>query len=191
MTVENIRIRMDGADAPVKCFSLLYASSPIHSLPADTKPYHATRYDYEKWFHNFDTQRPLFLTGVFDDYVGLSKGEGNIEQIQKTHRHFFNEIHRRIYKKSKRKLPRIVVIERGNGRLHSHIVIETPEHLSKAQFHQILTAAWKKTKHGVNLHTVVGYDKNGLDEYCSKELGNDKITYSQVDDKNCCITQTS
>ena len=171
--------------------SLPTARPPLHSFPDHRTPYNANRYDYEEWFHDFHTHRPFFLTGVFDDSVGLGKGEGNIQTIQNTHRHFLNELHRRIYRKSKRKLPRVVVIERGAGRLHSHIVIETPEHLSKPQFYKIMKDAWKKTKHGVNLHIVNGYDKDGLDYYCSKELGNKDKTFSQVDEKNCCQSQQS
>jgi len=182
---------MEAAGARVLSFSLPPVRSPHHSLSQHRTPYAATRYDYEEWFHEFYTHRPFFLTGVFDDYVGLGKGEGNIQTIQNTHRHFLNELHRRIYSKSKRKLPRVVVIERGAGRFHSHIVIETPEHLSRSQFHEILVAAWKKTKHGVNLHIVNGYDKDGLDRYCSKELGNKNKTFSQVDEKNCCQSQQS
>ena len=182
---------MEDASARVLSFSLPPVRAPLHLFSQHRTPYAATRYDYEEWFHDFHIHRPIFLTGVFDDDVGFGEGDGNIERIQKTHRHFFNDLHRRIFQKSKRRLPRVVVIERGAGRFHSHIVIETPEHLSRSQFHKILTAAWKKTKYGVNLHYVVGYDKNGLDRYCSKELGNEYKSYSMVDDKNCYITQKS
>lgn len=187
----NLKKRMEDGSARVLSFSLLPVRSRLHSPTKHRTPYDAGRYDYEDWFHSFHTHRPIFLTGVFDDYVGLGQGAGNIERIRKTHRHFFNDLHRRAYKKSKRKLPRMVVIERGAGRFHSHMVIETPEHLSRRQFHQMLTEAWEKTKHGVNLHCLVGYDKNGLDRYCSKELGQDNKTFSQVDEKNCCKSQKS
>jgi len=179
------------SESAVGSVSLPPVRSRLHSFSSHRTPYDANRYDYEKWFHNFETHRPIFLTGVFDDYVGFGKGASNIERIQNTNRHFFNELHRLAYKKSKRKLPRIVVIECGAGRFHSHMVIETPEHLSRRQFHQMLTASWEKTKHGVNLHSVVGYDKNGLDDYCSKELGQDNKTFSQVDEKNSCKSPPS
>jgi hypothetical protein len=182
---------MESVNARVSSFSLPHVRSRFHSLDTEKKSYQPTRYDYEEWFHDFHIHRPMFLTGVFDDYVGFGRGDGNIDRIQNNHRHFFNDLHRTIYKKSKRKLPRMVVIERGAGRLHSHMVIETPEHLSRSQFHKILTASWMKTKHGVNLHIVVGYNKDGLDEYCSKELGEGNKTFSQVDVKNCCKTPTS
>ena len=189
--MNNLRKRKDSLTARVPSFSLPPECSSILSLGTEKKSYQPTRYDYEEWFHDFHIHRPIFLTGVFNKHVGEGWGEKNIERIQKNHRHFFNDLHRRIYKKSKRKLPRVVVIERGGGRFHSHMVIETPEHLSKRQFYQILTASWLKTKHGVYLDFVAGYNKDGLDEYCSKELGNKNKIFSQVDEKNCCKTPTS
>ena len=189
--MKNLRKRMEDGNARATSFSVSHMRLPFHSFDTERKSYQPTRYDYQRWFHDFHIHRPCFLTGVFDDYVGFGRGDENIERIQKNHRHFFNELHRRIYKKSKRKLPRMVVIEQGAGRFHSHMVIETPEHLSRSQFHKILMASWVKTKHGVNLHHVVGYYKNGLDEYCSKELGKNNKTFSQVDAKNCCKTPTS
>lgn len=178
---------MEDGSARVLSFSLLYVRSRLHSL--HQTPYDANRYDYEEWFHNFTTHRPIFLTGVFNNYIRDGYGERNIAKIVKTHTHFFNDLHRQIYKKSKRRVPRIVVIERGtkNDGFHSHIVIETPEHLSKLQFYRIMKDAWGKTKHGVNLHIVDGYDKNGLDRYCSKQLGGDEKSYSKEDNKNCCL----
>ena len=189
--VDPLRERMSDAGARASGFSLPPVRSPHHSFSKHQTPYAATRYDYQRWFQDFHIHRPIFLTGVFDDYVGWGKGEGNIQTIRNTHHHFLNELHRRIYRKSKRKLPRVVVIERGAGKFHCHIVIETPEHLSKPQFYKIMKDAWGKTRHGVNLHIVNGYDKDGLDRYCSKELGNKDKTFSQVDEKNCFKKQTS
>jgi len=183
---------MERSSARVLSFSLPPVRSPICSSSPQASPYRANRSHYQDWFKDFHTDRPIFITGVFDDYVGLGQGAGNIDRIQNTHRHFFNDLHRTIFKKSKRKIPRLVVIEKGAGRFHSHIVIETPGHLSRYQFIKMLTASWMKTKHGVNLHCVIGYDKDGLDRYCSKELGNNNnISYSQVDVKHCCRTKQS
>ena len=194
--MKSFRERMEGANNRVSVFGFYYTkydrtthslppvSAPLRSLPENIKPYNATRYDYEGWFSDFDIHRPIFLTGVFDNAVGLGRGETNIERITKTHRHFFNDLHRKVFTKSKRRLPRLVVIERGAGRYHNHMVIETPEHLSSDQFKAVLMSSWLRTKHGVNIHTVNGYDKEGLDEYCSKELGQENKTFSQVDEKN-------
>lgn len=181
---------MENASAGGSVVSLTPVRSPLHSFATDdliTTPYGANRYDYEKWFHDFHTPRSMFLTGVFNNYIRKGFGDKNIEKMKNTHRHFFNDLHRQVFTKSKRKLPRVVVIERGALKgFHSHIIIETPEHLSRAQFRKMMKDAWKKTKYGVNLHIVDGYDKNRLDEYCSKELGNENKSYSNVDEKNCC-----
>ena len=153
------------------------------------KPYQYQPKDFEKWFGTFETHRPVFLTGVLDEHLGFGRGERNIERIIKNNRHFCNDLHRRVYTKSKKKIPRVVVIEIGKGRFHSHIVIETPEHLSLSQYRDLLTTSWNRTSHGVDLNFVVGYDKGGLDRYCSKELVHEDTIISQVDAENCCLNQ--
>lgn len=180
---------MRDATDRVSRFSLLTMRPPRHSFSNPHSLYDANRSDYADWFHNFDIHRPLFATGVFNNYIRYGYGEKNITKMVKTHTHFFNDLHRQIYNKSKRQVPRFVVIEKGTLKdgFHSHIVIETPEHLSKTQFCRIMKDAWNKTKHGVNLHIVDGYDKKGLDWYCSKQLGDENKVYSMEDNKNCCL----
>jgi hypothetical protein len=153
------------------------------------KPYEYTPADFQKWFECFDIHRPVFITGVLDDHLGFGEGEQNIERIIKNNLHFWNDLHRRIYRKSKRKIPRIVVIETGKGRLHSHMIVETPEHLSFSQYKHLLSTSWRKTRYGLDLDVRFGYSKKGLDRYCSKELFHRETIISQVDVENCCMNK--
>ena len=85
----------------------------------------------EKWLNQWQLHRSLFLTLTFNTYVRYGYGETTKERMRKCHKHFFNELHRQVYKKSYRKIPRYVVIERGSKiqGFHSHVLIETPEHI--------------------------------------------------------------
>jgi hypothetical protein len=93
--------------------------------------------------------------------------------MKKNHKHFFNELHRQVYKKSKKKIKRYVVIERGGktGGFHTHIVCEIPYHLSKDKFENISKISWLKTKDGVSFHSTEKgvYHKEGLDDYNAKQ----------------------
>ena len=111
--------------------------------------------------------------------------------MRKCHKHFFNELHRQVYRKSYRKIPRYVVIERGSKRqgLHSHIMIETPEHLSTLMFSDLITHSWLKTKDGVAAHIVETYDKNGLDDYLSKDQ-QDLTSIAEIDVENCVMNKS-
>ena len=127
--------------------------------------------EYEKYLNNFSMHRPLLLTLGFNDYVKYERGEKVRERMMQNHKHFLNHLHRLTYKNSKKKIIRYVVIEKGGKTkgMHSHLVIETPEHLSTTQYKKLCEVSWERTKDGTHIHVVEGYNKNGLDSYCSKQ----------------------
>ena len=115
---------------------------------------------------------PLYLTLLFNDYVKFGEGSQTKERMRKNHKHFFNELHRKVYKKSNKKIPRYIVIERGRKTqgFHSHSLIEKPNHLSASKFEELLVKSWLKTKDGVELHVEpFVYDKEGLNGYNIKQ----------------------
>ena len=148
---------------------------------------HTNKNDNKLWLNGFAITRPIYLTLGFNDYVKFGDGEKTKERMRKNHKHFFNELHRQVYKKSKKKIPRYIVIERGGktGGFHSHSLIEIPEHLSTARYENILEQSWLKTKDGVSLDTDSNvYDRKGLDGYNTKQLF-PKNTNAEVDFMNC------
>jgi len=153
-----------------------------------------TKKDNRRFIDGYAFSRPVYLTLGFNDYVkfGLD-AEKSKDRMKKNHKHFFNALHRNVYKKSNKKIPRYVVIERGGatGGLHTHIVCETPEHLSTNKFEWILNNSWKKTKDGVSLFVVKDiYDKKGLNGYNAKQQSQ-KYTDAGVDFMNSYNIQES
>ena len=144
-----------------------------------------------EWLNQWKLHRPLFLTLTFNTYVRYGYGETTKERMRKCHKHFFNELHRQVYKKSYRKIPRYVVIERGSKKqgFHSHIAIETPEHLSTKIFSDLITHSWLKTKDGVDAHIVETYDKKGLDDYLSKDQ-EDLMNIAEIDVENSLMNKS-
>tara|TARA_Y100001934_G_scaffold204255_1_gene241116 strand:- start:626 stop:1165 length:540 start_codon:yes stop_codon:yes gene_type:complete len=159
------------------------------------KPYEYDRYDVERWFNSVRLHRPVFTGGVVNETLGygtiivgnevkIISPEQRIKGIRETNKHFFNELHRQVYRKSKKKIPRLVVIESGNGRFHTHHRIETPEHLSTEMFHNLIRHSWMRTKGGVEIHIQNQYDGIGLDEYTSKEQSHREVDFAEVDTQN-------
>ena len=122
------------------------------------------------WFDDWRFYRPVFFTGVLNDNLGYEDGELNNEMIRKNNKHFLNELHRKVYKKSKKKITRLIVIEKGKGRKHCHIVLDTPEHISYLNFHHLISQSWLKTKGGISIDITPVYNIKGLNQYLSKEL---------------------
>ena len=125
-----------------------------------------------EWYHSFVLHRPILLTLTFNTYVKNGfEFEKTKLRMRKNHKHFFNELHRQVFKTSNAKIPRYVVIERGGHTrgFHSHIVIETPKHLSISNFERLTRASWNKPKDSVSLHFEEAYNKQGLDDYLVKQ----------------------
>ena len=137
--------------------------------------------EIENWIYkqSKDFHRPTFFTGHYNDNVCESKKSDYI--CSKINKHFFNELHRKVYAKSKKKIPRIVILEKGKHRIHSHMILETPEHLSSFRFTHMLINSWKKTRGGVSSKIVDIYDVKNLSGYISKETHRDL----SVDIENC------
>ena len=56
------------------------------------------------WFADWEFYRPVFFTGVLNNTLGYGDGEFNYNLIRKNNKHFLNDLHRKVYKKSKKKL---------------------------------------------------------------------------------------
>ena len=107
-------------------------------------------------------RRPVLFTIHYSDY--LSK----FEHASDKNKHLFNELHRRVYKKSQKKIPRIVVIEKSS-RLHSHMIIETPEHVSPERFDALLSNSHRSVN-GTQCHIEQNiYNTKRLCDYLSKQ----------------------
>ena len=145
------------------------------------------REDITSWFNDWSFYRPVFFTGVLNNKLGYGDSELNNEMIRKNNRHFLNELHRKVYKKSKKKITRLIVIEKGISRKHIHMVIDVPEHLSNFKFNQLIKQSWLKTRGGISIDITPVYNINGLREYLSKEVY-PNCDLLGVDIENCSNT---
>ena len=148
--------------------------------------YQFRKEDVKDFLEQFSFYRALHLTLGFNDYVKYARGEKIRERMKRNHTAFLKEVHRLTYAKSNRKIPRYVVIERGGKTkgFHSHIVIETPEHLSTSQYKNLCMNSRNSTKDVVEVHIEDCYYKKGLDGYCSKNISY-KSKNAEVDVENC------
>jgi hypothetical protein len=145
------------------------------------------RLQVNNWYGNWKFHRPVFLTGVLNDNFGFGQGESGVNGVVGINKHFANHLHRKVYKKSKNKITRLIVIENrwGKGRLHTHMILETPIHLSTDQYIQLLDESWLRTKGGVR--TCIKsreeiFDEVGLKDYFSKEVSSQKNQKGTIKD---------
>ena len=139
------------------------------------------------WFEDWKFYRPIFVTGLLNNNLGYGDGEFNYEMIRKNSRYFLNDLHRKVYKKSKKKLTRLIVIEKGKGRKHCHMIIDVPEHLSNFKFNHLIKQSWLKTRGGISIDITQVYNINGLRDYLSKEVY-PNCDLLGVDIENCSNT---
>ena len=150
--------------------------------------YQFRKEDVKDFLEQFSFYRALHLTLGFNDYVKYARGEKIRERMKRNHTAFLKEVHRLTYAKSKKSIPRYVVIERGGKTkgFHTHIVIEIPEHLSIQHFQLICLRSWERTKDGTTIHFEEVYDKKGIDGYSSKQQDS-RNKNAEVDVENCFI----
>jgi len=128
------------------------------------------RENISNWFGEWQFFRPVFFTGVLNNTLGYGDGEFYYDLIRNNNKHFLNELHRNVFKKSKKKITRLIVIEKGISRKHIHMVIDVPEHLSNLEFHHLIKQSWLKTRGGISIDITPVYNINGLNQYLSKEI---------------------
>ena len=135
------------------------------------------------WYRDFKFYRPLFFTGILNNEIGFSDSKNIYEKISNNSHGFIRNIHKLSYKKSKCEIPRIVIIEKGKTRYHTHMIIETPIHFNVWKFIDVLSTSWRNTPHGVSSQTDKIYDYDNLTNYLSKEIYLNSVT--GVDWENC------
>lgn len=86
-------------------------------------------------FSKYKFLRPIFFTTILNKKCVYGDSELNKEMIKKNNRHFLDYSHRKLYEKSKKKILRLIVIEKGTSRKHCHMILDVPEHISETNFH--------------------------------------------------------
>ena len=67
------------------------------------------RDDGSIWFDEWDFVRPVFFTGNVNDYYAY----GKVERMKKNNLHFLEKLHSKVFRKNRKEITRLVVVERG------------------------------------------------------------------------------
>lgn len=136
----------------------------------------------EEWIHKevMHFKRPVFFTGHYKNQI-LKNHLHKDELCFRNNRSFFKNLHKKVYVRSKTKLRRFVYLEKQN-RVHTHMVLETPQHISVDRFCKFIELSWKETSGGIDPDTKVIYDTESLSGYAWKTKDLEKFC---VDIENC------
>lgn len=125
------------------------------------------RDDGSYWFDDWKFIRPVFFTGYVNQHYCL----GTTDKMKKNNLHFIENLHSRVFKKNKKEITRLVLIESGrrNRNLHTHMIIETPIHLSPNTFERFIRQSWEHSKGGIQSHFKDVWFLPDLKEYLGKD----------------------
>ena len=137
------------------------------------------RDDRTFWFDDWKFYRPIFFTGYLNEYYSY-----NIDKVKKNNTHFFEKLNKKVFKKNKKEITRLCVVEKGkrNKKIHTHLIIETPIHLSVKTYKRFILNSWLESKGGIksydftNVYYLPDLKKYlGKDQNLKTELGVDEI----------------
>ena len=137
--------------------------------------------EIEKWIYKEIKQykRPVLFTGHYKDYI-LNSFQCEYLCF-KNNKSFFKNLHKKVYVKSKSKIMRLVYLEK-QIRTHTHMILETPQHISISRFCDFIKKSWLETFGGIDPNTKEVYYSKGLSGYGWKTKSLEKFC---VDIENC------
>ena len=120
-------------------------------------------------------QMSLFNRGLLVSYnlwdnLSWKKDDMTLYEIQKINKRFIRRLEKKCHVHQKNRLERLLDCETDRPRNHCHMILETPIHLSKEIMLKNIIESLHQTK-GLGKMDIrnVRY-KEGLIEYCCKEL---------------------
>ena len=143
--------------------------------------------DSLNWMDGFcKTNRNLFVTQHFNEYLALTKTFQNYQTIKKVNKRFFRKLEKLIGFNQKTRLNRVVITETLSPRNHSHMVIEIPSHISYGEMCFNIQTASSKTRNmgSCFIKPVDNYSR--LLEYLSKESS---LNPDYIELENCFVKQ--
>jgi hypothetical protein len=149
--------------------------------------------DFLKEFTDRPIPNPVALTLTLKQRVESNDFRGRFGssidpiKVSENTRHFLNRLNQKVYGKKftrfKKCLSVIPVIEGNkNIRLHVHMAIEKPEHLTFEEFEKLIRENWSKTKYGYkDIWIRPTYDYLGWIDYMLKNYSKEKNLSDSVD----------
>ena len=145
------------------------------------------RDDGSIWFDEWEFVRPVFFTGNVNKYYA----SGKVERMKKNNLSFLDNLHSKVFRKNRKEITRLIVVEKGmkNKKLHTHMIIDTPKHLSQKTFERFIKKSWESTKGGIeDSHFEKVWFQPDLKEYLGKDQN--LQTERGVDEMNSCTNKS-
>lgn len=127
--------------------------------------------DGSDWVNNISLfNRGLLVTYNLWDNLSWRKDENTLYQISKINKRFIRRLEKKCNVHQKKGLERFITTETDRPRNHTHLVVETPIHLSKEMMLKNIIEGLKETKGLGELDIRNVREKKHLIEYLCKEL---------------------
>lgn len=145
--------------------------------------------DWIGWYSVSLTMRQS-LTAKSSDRTGKFRFNIDESVASQNMRHFLNRMNKSILGSSgQRYRKRLLAVPcyeyHTNNRLHYHLLLKVPDHISKAQLHSLVLSNWMKTKWGLwQIDLQETYSSGWLD-YMTKETTMD---FDNIDFFNTSLT---
>ena len=91
------------------------------------------------WLHNsFDLHRGMFVTIHYTDKLGFDRGFNTRLLLEKVNKRLLRKLEKKLGFNDRQRLERLVFIEKGRSRNHTHMMVETPIHVSNQRMIETL-----------------------------------------------------
>lgn len=145
-----------------------------------------TQQETSKWLQtNFNLHRGMFVTYHFTDSLGFNRGFNTRLLLEKVNKRFLRKLEKKLGLNDRTRLNRLVFIEKGKSRNHSHFMIETPIHVSNGRMIESINDCIESNNKIVSSDIQPVREKQELIHYLTKEIR--ERNSDCIDEKNTFI----
>ncbi len=129
-----------------------------------------TQQQTSKWLHTkFNIQRGIFLAYYFTDVFGFNKSLDIRLILEKVNKRFLRKLEKKLGFNNRTRLNRLVFIEKGKFRNHTHMMVETPIHISNVGMLRNIKESVDSNNKIVSFEVKLIREKQELIHYLTKE----------------------
>jgi hypothetical protein len=138
------------------------------------------------WLHNsFDLHRGMFVTIHYTDKLGFDRGFNTRLLLQKVNKRLLRKLENKLGFNDRQRLGRLVFIEKGRSRNHTHMMVETPIHVSNQRMIETINECIESSNKIVSSDIKPVREKQELINYLTKEIK--ERNSDCIDEKNTFI----
>jgi hypothetical protein len=124
-----------------------------------------------KWLHtNFHLHRGIFVTYHFIDSLGFNRSFNTRLLLEKVNKRLLRKLEKKLGFNDRTRLNRLVFIEKGRTRNHTHMMVETPIHVSNQRMIETIIECIESSNKIVSLDIQPVREKQELISYLTKEV---------------------